>query len=76
MPEGPSVKKFQILCAPFVGQTVTKVGGSTRQVNPDDLKMLTLWDAQVSPSGFGLPDILLLGRPSSAGLASKQRNSQ
>ncbi|XP_044306258.1 endonuclease 8-like 2 [Varanus komodoensis] len=47
MPEGPSVKKFQILCAPFVGQTVTKVGGSTRQVNPDDLKMLTLWDAQV-----------------------------
>ncbi|XP_007429059.1 endonuclease 8-like 2 isoform X1 [Python bivittatus] len=47
MPEGPSVKKFQLLCSPFVGQVVSRVGGSTRQINPDDLKTLTLWDTQV-----------------------------
>ncbi|XP_077188614.1 endonuclease 8-like 2 isoform X2 [Paroedura picta] len=47
MPEGPSVKRFQLHCSPFVGQTVTKVGGQTRQINPDDLKSLTLLDTQV-----------------------------
>ncbi|XP_070803504.1 endonuclease 8-like 2 isoform X2 [Pituophis catenifer annectens] len=47
MPEGPSVKKFQLLCSPYVGKMVSKVGGSTRQINPDDLKTLTLWDIQV-----------------------------
>lgn len=53
MPEGPSVKRFQLLCSPFVGQTVTKVGGHTRQINPEDLKSLTLWDSQVSLAVLG-----------------------
>ncbi|XP_070590937.1 endonuclease 8-like 2 [Erythrolamprus reginae] len=47
MPEGPSVKKFQLLCSPCVGKMVSKVGGNTRQINPDDLKTLTLGDIQV-----------------------------
>nr|XP_056709843.1 endonuclease 8-like 2 [Euleptes europaea] len=47
MPEGPSVKRFQLRCCPFVGQAVTKVGGRTRQMNPADLKSLTLCDTQV-----------------------------
>ncbi|XP_015264482.1 PREDICTED: endonuclease 8-like 2 [Gekko japonicus] len=47
MPEGPSVKRFQLRCSPFVGQTVTKVEGRTRQMNPDELKSLTLCDTQV-----------------------------
>ncbi|XP_062979839.1 endonuclease 8-like 2 [Elgaria multicarinata webbii] len=59
MPEGPSVKRFQLLCTPFVGKAVNKVGGSTRQVDPGDLKMLTLWDAQVHGKNlflaFGAP---------------------
>ncbi|XP_053140852.1 endonuclease 8-like 2 [Hemicordylus capensis] len=47
MPEGPSVKRFQLLCTPFVGQKVTKVGGSTKQMNPEELKSLMLCDTQV-----------------------------
>ncbi|XP_038253127.1 endonuclease 8-like 2 [Dermochelys coriacea] len=48
MPEGPSVKRFQLLTAPFVGQVVTKVGGSSRQRNLKDLKAMRLQDSQVS----------------------------
>nr|XP_027311188.1 endonuclease 8-like 2 [Anas platyrhynchos]XP_027311189.1 endonuclease 8-like 2 [Anas platyrhynchos]XP_038031893.1 endonuclease 8-like 2 [Anas platyrhynchos] len=47
MPEGPSVRKFQLLASRFVGQVVAKVGGSTRKINVDDLKSLRLQDAQV-----------------------------
>uniref|UniRef100_A0A8D0HR85 Nei like DNA glycosylase 2 n=1 Tax=Sphenodon punctatus TaxID=8508 RepID=A0A8D0HR85_SPHPU len=47
MPEGPSVKKFQLLASPFVGQVVAKGGGSSRQINPNDLKALRRQDVQV-----------------------------
>ncbi|NWX13410.1 NEIL2 Endonuclease, partial [Aegotheles bennettii] len=47
MPEGPSVRKFQLLTAPFVGQVVAKVGGSTRKINVNDLNALRLQDSQV-----------------------------
>ncbi|KAM9154556.1 endonuclease 8-like 2 [Pangshura tecta] len=48
MPEGPSVKRFQLLTAPFVGQEVAKVGGSSRQRNLKDLKAMRLQDSQAS----------------------------
>lgn len=48
MPEGPSVRKFQLLASRFVGQVVAKVGGRTRKINVDDLKSSRLQDAQVS----------------------------
>lgn len=48
MPEGPLVRKFQLLTSPFVGQVVSKVGGSTRKINTNDLNALRLQDCQVS----------------------------
>ncbi|KAM9240593.1 endonuclease 8-like 2 [Leptosomus discolor] len=47
MPEGPSVRKFQLLTTPFVGQVVTKVGGSSRKISVNDLNALRLQDSQV-----------------------------
>ncbi|NXY24836.1 NEIL2 Endonuclease, partial [Atrichornis clamosus] len=47
MPEGPSVRKFQLLTTPFVGQVVAKVGGSSRKLNVNDLNALRLQDSQV-----------------------------
>ncbi|NWR35339.1 NEIL2 Endonuclease, partial [Tachuris rubrigastra] len=47
MPEGPSVRKFQLLTSPFVGQMVAKVGGSSRKINVNDLNALRLQDSQV-----------------------------
>ncbi|XP_053316469.1 endonuclease 8-like 2 [Spea bombifrons] len=37
MPEGPTVRKFSSLVCAFVGRSVLKVGGSTKQINPKDL---------------------------------------
>lgn len=48
MPEGPSVRKFQLLTSPFVGQVVVKVGGSSQKLNVNDLNALRLQDSQVS----------------------------
>ncbi|NXI61748.1 NEIL2 Endonuclease, partial [Anseranas semipalmata] len=47
MPEGPSVRKFQLLTSHFVGQVVAKVGGSSRKINVSDLNALRLQDSQV-----------------------------
>ncbi|XP_030346948.1 endonuclease 8-like 2 [Strigops habroptila] len=47
MPEGPSLRKFQLLTSPFVGQVVVKVGGSTRKISVNDLNALRLQDSQV-----------------------------
>ncbi|NWQ61749.1 NEIL2 Endonuclease, partial [Neopipo cinnamomea] len=47
MPEGPSVRKFQLLISPFVGQVVAKVGGSSRKISLNDLNALRLQDSQV-----------------------------
>ncbi|XP_027597995.1 endonuclease 8-like 2 [Pipra filicauda] len=47
MPEGPSVRKFQLLTSPFVGQVVAKVGGSSRKIKVNDLNALRLQDSQV-----------------------------
>ncbi|NWH65829.1 NEIL2 Endonuclease, partial [Geococcyx californianus] len=47
MPEGPSVRKFQLLTSPFVGQVVVKVGGSSQKINVNDLNALRLQDSQV-----------------------------
>ncbi|XP_008917716.2 endonuclease 8-like 2 isoform X1 [Manacus vitellinus] len=47
MPEGPSVRKFQLLTSPFVGQVVAKVGGSSRKINVNDLNALRLQDSPV-----------------------------
>ncbi|NWR63254.1 NEIL2 Endonuclease, partial [Bucorvus abyssinicus] len=47
MPEGPSVRKFQLLTSPFVGQVVAKVGGRSRKINVNDLCALRLQDSQV-----------------------------
>ncbi|NXX89361.1 NEIL2 Endonuclease, partial [Centropus bengalensis] len=47
MPEGPSVRKFQLLTSPFVGQVVIKVGGSSQKINVNDLNTLRLQDSQV-----------------------------
>ncbi|NWW72421.1 NEIL2 Endonuclease, partial [Climacteris rufus] len=47
MPEGPSVRKFQLLTSPFVGQVVAKVGGSSQKLNVNDLNALRLQDSQV-----------------------------
>ncbi|RMC17073.1 hypothetical protein DUI87_05649 [Hirundo rustica rustica] len=46
MPEGPSVRKFQLLTSPFVGQVVAKVGGSSRKLSVKDLNALRLQDSQ------------------------------
>ncbi|XP_023779983.1 endonuclease 8-like 2 [Cyanistes caeruleus] len=46
MPEGPSVRKFQLLTSPFVGQVVAKVGGSSQKLNVNDLNALRLQDSQ------------------------------
>ncbi|NXK38709.1 NEIL2 Endonuclease, partial [Piprites chloris] len=47
MPEGPSVRRFQLLTSPFVGQVVAKVGGSSQKINVSDLNALRLQDSQV-----------------------------
>ncbi|NWS18220.1 NEIL2 Endonuclease, partial [Pachyramphus minor] len=47
MPEGPSVRRFQLLTSPFLGQVVAKVGGSSRKINVNDLNALRLQDSQV-----------------------------
>ncbi|NWS77896.1 NEIL2 Endonuclease, partial [Crotophaga sulcirostris] len=47
MPEGPSVRKFQLLTSPFVGQVVVKVGGSSQKINVNELNALRLQDSQV-----------------------------
>ncbi|CAM9928573.1 unnamed protein product [Bubo scandiacus] len=47
MPEGPSLRKFQLLTSPFVGQVVAKVGGSSRKINVNALNALRLQDSQV-----------------------------
>ncbi|KAM9383532.1 endonuclease 8-like 2 [Phaethornis superciliosus] len=47
MPEGPSVRKFQLLTSPFVGQVVVKVGGSSRKISVKNLNSLRLQDSQV-----------------------------
>ncbi|NXC41513.1 NEIL2 Endonuclease, partial [Penelope pileata] len=47
MPEGPSVRKFQLLTSPFVGQVVVKVGGSSKMINVSDLNALRLQDSKV-----------------------------
>ncbi|XP_015673533.1 endonuclease 8-like 2 isoform X3 [Protobothrops mucrosquamatus] len=77
MPEGPSVKKFQFLCSPYVGKMVSRVGGSTRQINPDDLKTLTLWDIQVHGKNlflaFGTKEKLIPSHGSMSSDLSEQR---
>ncbi|XP_051831931.1 endonuclease 8-like 2 [Antechinus flavipes] len=47
MPEGPSLRKFHQLVAPFVGQLVVKVGGNSKKMDPNMLEMLRLQDSQV-----------------------------
>ncbi|XP_032539534.1 endonuclease 8-like 2 [Chiroxiphia lanceolata] len=47
MPEGPSVRKFQLLTSRFLGQVVAKVGGSSRKIKVNDLNALRLQDSQV-----------------------------
>ncbi|NXD65947.1 NEIL2 Endonuclease, partial [Eolophus roseicapillus] len=47
MPEGPSLRKFQLLTSPFVGQVVVKVGGSSRKISVNDLNALRLQESQV-----------------------------
>nr|XP_013797439.1 PREDICTED: endonuclease 8-like 2 [Apteryx mantelli mantelli]XP_013797440.1 PREDICTED: endonuclease 8-like 2 [Apteryx mantelli mantelli] len=66
MPEGPSVKKFQLLTSPFVGQVVIKVGGSSRKINVNELKALRLQDSQVHGKNLFLAFVAaggLLGPP-------------
>ncbi|XP_025065292.1 endonuclease 8-like 2 [Alligator sinensis] len=46
MPEGPSVRKFQLLTSPFVGHVVAKAGGSSRQISLNELQGLELQDSQ------------------------------
>ncbi|XP_008120693.1 endonuclease 8-like 2 isoform X2 [Anolis carolinensis] len=72
MPEGPSVKKFQLLCSPFVGQTVIKVGGSTKQMTPNDVKTLVLSDAQV----HGKKLFLAFGPPQKGTTGSRIEHSE
>ncbi|KAM5165475.1 LOW QUALITY PROTEIN: endonuclease 8-like 2 [Mantella aurantiaca] len=47
MPEGPTVRKFCSVTSPFVGQQVTKVGGSTKQIVLQDLMEQQFQDCQV-----------------------------
>ncbi|XP_069461102.1 endonuclease 8-like 2 [Ambystoma mexicanum] len=47
MPEGPSVKKFYTLAFPFVGQLVTKAGGSTKKIDLKDLNQRYFQDCMV-----------------------------
>ncbi|KAM6221073.1 endonuclease 8-like 2 [Rhynchocyon petersi] len=47
MPEGPSVRKFHHLVSPFVGQQVIKTGGSSKKLNPADLRFMWFKDTQV-----------------------------
>ncbi|XP_072266449.1 endonuclease 8-like 2 [Pyxicephalus adspersus] len=47
MPEGPTVRRYCSLALPFVGQLVTKVGGSTKQISLQDLMEQQLQDCQV-----------------------------
>ncbi|XP_043844769.1 endonuclease 8-like 2 [Dromiciops gliroides] len=70
MPEGPSLRKFHQLVAPFVGQLVVTVGGNTKKINPKMLEILRLQDSQVLGKNLylnfglaedlGLPDNVLL----------------
>ncbi|XP_044516847.1 endonuclease 8-like 2 [Gracilinanus agilis] len=70
MPEGPSLRKFHQLIAPFVGQLVVTVGGNSKKINPNMLEMLRLQDSQVHGKNLylnfglaedlGLPESFLL----------------
>ncbi|XP_075450983.1 endonuclease 8-like 2 [Ascaphus truei] len=47
MPEGPTVRRFCSLASPFVSQLVVEVGGSTKQITPQDLKRQRFLDCRV-----------------------------
>ncbi|KAG8506284.1 Endonuclease 8-like 2 [Galemys pyrenaicus] len=47
MPEGPSVRRFQGLVSPFVGQQVVGTGGSSKKLDPAGFQCLWLQDTQV-----------------------------
>ncbi|KAM5264095.1 endonuclease 8-like 2 [Ctenodactylus gundi] len=47
MPEGPSVRRFCHLVAPFVGQQVVRTGGSSKKLPPATLQSLWLRETQV-----------------------------
>ncbi|KFQ51836.1 Endonuclease 8-like 2, partial [Nestor notabilis] len=61
MPEGPSLRKFQLLTSPFVGQVVVKVGGSTRKISVNDLNALRLQDSQVHGKNLYLAFVAVRG---------------
>ncbi|XP_069707017.1 endonuclease 8-like 2 [Phaenicophaeus curvirostris] len=61
MPEGPSVRKFQLLTSPFVGQVVVKVGGSSRKINVNDLNTLRFQDSQVHGKNLYLAFVAPVG---------------
>ncbi|NXI80703.1 NEIL2 Endonuclease, partial [Rhipidura dahli] len=71
MPEGPSVRKFQLLTSPFVGQVVAKVGGSSRKLNVNDLNALRLQDSQVHGKNLYLAFVAAKGpfRPTAEEMA-------
>uniref|UniRef100_UPI00295295CF DNA-(apurinic or apyrimidinic site) lyase n=1 Tax=Monodelphis domestica TaxID=13616 RepID=UPI00295295CF len=77
-PEGPSLRKFHQLVAPFVGQLVVTVGGNSKKINPNMLEMLRLQDSQVHGKNlylnFGLTEDL--GLPESgSGSGNTSQNS-
>ncbi|OXB78614.1 UNVERIFIED_CONTAM: hypothetical protein H355_010094 [Colinus virginianus] len=88
MPEGPSVRKFQLLTSRFVGQVVTKVGGSSKKINAGDLNALRLQDSQVhgknlflaftaaiSPSGPSVEETVLQEEAASGSLQNTTNGS-
>ncbi|NXU57547.1 NEIL2 Endonuclease, partial [Turnix velox] len=76
MPEGPSVRKFQLLISPFVGQVVAKVEGSTRKINMNYLNALRLQDSQVHGKNLYLAFVATEGPlRSTAGGATSQREA-
>ncbi|NXN91434.1 NEIL2 Endonuclease, partial [Rhinopomastus cyanomelas] len=61
MPEGPAVRKFQLLTSPFVGQVVAKVGGSSQKISISDLNALRLQDSQVHGKNLFLAFVAAAG---------------
>ncbi|KAM6432718.1 endonuclease 8-like 2 [Rhynochetos jubatus] len=86
MPEGPSVRKFQLLTSPFVGQVVAKVGGSSRKISVNDLNALRLQDSQVHGKNLYLafvaaegplgPEETVLQREAAGGASSPAQGGQ
>ncbi|XP_073481241.1 endonuclease 8-like 2 [Aquarana catesbeiana] len=76
MPEGPTVRKFCSVTSPFVGQQVTKVGGSTKQILLQDLMGQQFQDRQVHGKNLYLAFGCRMNKQEKADNVSTQDNGK